>query len=327
MQKLTMQDHVCLTENILKTLAKNRIITISDFLQEDTEKISIISKLSLSELSDVRSSILSRYSAPLQNGSMWLAKSLTKRKVIPTCIESLDTALNGGIPVGAITEICSLASSGKTQLCFQVAINCAKELESSVLYIDTKGDFSAVKIQKILDLHGCNHKQMAAIMLKIKVVHIWTLEDAVQLLSKVKSETIDNLGLIIIDSLPCLMFQHLGDDNKIGLKLLNELVNNLRFISNRFEAGVICTNIQTRWLDQDVPDMDDDVTSISTKDSIVERRIRCLGKYWQHIPSVLCVIEKSESNTLENNKCNEIQMQVFKSTLPKQSKCFTFILN
>lgn len=71
---------------------------------------------------------------------------------------SLDAILNGGIPTGYLTELCGLADSGKTQLCLQLAINTVKNSENTVLYIDTKGDFSATRIQKILDACGYSHK-------------------------------------------------------------------------------------------------------------------------------------------------------------------------
>lgn len=71
---------------------------------------------------------------------------------------SLDSILHGGIPVGYITELCGLAGSGKTQLSLQLAINCARHNNNTILYIDTKGDFSAIRIQKILDANGFSHK-------------------------------------------------------------------------------------------------------------------------------------------------------------------------
>lgn len=62
---------------------------------------------------------------------------------------------------------------------------------------------------------------MAIIMSKIKVIRIWTMEELTEIFNQLKQRSIiiDNLLLIIVDSLPCLMFQHLGDNNKIGLYL------------------------------------------------------------------------------------------------------------
>lgn len=74
------------------------------------------------------------------------------------CCFSLDAATFGGIPIGYITELCGLAESGKTQLSLQIAINCVKNTEHAVLYIDTKGDFSAIRVQQILGSQNCTHK-------------------------------------------------------------------------------------------------------------------------------------------------------------------------
>lgn len=60
--------------------------------------------------------------------------------------------------MGHITEISGLADSGKTQFCLQLCINCVQSTQKTVLYIDTKGDFSSVRIQKILDNNGYAHK-------------------------------------------------------------------------------------------------------------------------------------------------------------------------
>lgn len=59
---------------------------------------------------------------------------------------------------------------------------------------------------------------MATIMCKIQVVRIWTIDEVIELFQNIKQKIvkIENLVLIIIDSLPCLMLQFLGDENKMG---------------------------------------------------------------------------------------------------------------
>ncbi|XP_045514221.1 DNA repair protein RAD51 homolog 2-like [Pieris brassicae] len=252
MEKLNSTIHSSLSTVLLKKMTKNCINTIADFLKEDVEKISIITKLEVACVLDIRDIIFKKYSAPSISGTTLRTRFLTEKSYLETGIKRLDTILNGGIPIGFLTEVCGLAGSGKSQLCMQLAINSAK-LSNSVIYIDTKGDFSAVRIQKILEAHGLSHKEMAIIMLNINIVQIFSMNDLICLLESIKTKKIvfDCLSLVILDSLPCLMFQHFGDNNKIGLKFLNIFVNLARCISNELRTCFICVNIETRWVDQE----------------------------------------------------------------------------
>ncbi|XP_045445804.1 DNA repair protein RAD51 homolog 4 [Melitaea cinxia] len=305
MNLLDLREHVYFTESILKTLKQNRIYTVFDFLQEEAEKLSTLTKLTLPQILEIRQEIFKKHSANLISGTTLFINSLT--------CKNLDETLGGGIPVGLITEICGLAGCGKTQLCMQLAINSVKESDDSVLYVDTKGDFSAIRLQKILDANGISYKEMAKIMLKIRVVRIWSMEDLIILLENIKSGVlkIENLSLIIVDSLPCLLFQHFGDDNKIGLTFLNRVVNNSRYISKEYQIGIIYVNIQTRWVDQDVSDPEEIESTATVKDNTyTEKRNRCLGKYWQTIPALLLVIEKYSDYNVENNYENCVMIKV-----------------
>lgn len=327
MQKLKYLSLTHLSESVLKRLAQNHILTIIDFLQEDVQKLSTLTKLSLSEILSVRNEIFTKFSAPLINGTTLLSRISDTRTVLSTGILSLDSLLNGGIPVGYITELCGLAGSGKTQLSLQLAVNCARQDTNTILYVDTKGDFSAIRIQKILDANGYSHKDMAELMYKIRVVHIWTMEDLLELFKSVKNETLDiaHLALIIVDSLPCLMMQFIGDENKIGLNLLNTLVNYSRFIGNKFNVGIVYINVQTRWIDNDILDMEDEqqLSSSALKEpAYIEKRNRCLGRYWQNIPAVVLLVEKLEDSPAEKDS-TQIKVTVINSNMARNvnSQC------
>lgn len=86
MQRLIAQEHSFLTENIIKTFTHNRILTLLDFLQEDVEKLSTISKLGLPQVLEIRNYILTKYSAPSINGLSLLVNRLTSREFISTRI-------------------------------------------------------------------------------------------------------------------------------------------------------------------------------------------------------------------------------------------------
>ncbi|KAJ0180340.1 hypothetical protein K1T71_003744 [Dendrolimus kikuchii] len=316
MQALEVLKISSLSETVLKSLSQNRISTLFDFLDEEITKLSAITKLDISQVLAIRNEIFAKFSAPLANGSSLLVKSIIHKNKLNTGIQSLDTILDGGFPTGYITEICGLADSGKTQLCLQISINCVKQSDSNVLYVDTKGDFSAIRIQKMLDAYGCSPKEMALIMFKIKVVHIWTMEELIDFFKHLKKETIavEKLSMIIIDSLPCLMFQHLGDDSKIGLTFLNTFVNYARYLCKELNVGVICVNIQTRWVDMDAADLDDEADTTDREHLYIEKKSRCLGKYWSHIPALVIKLDKvHDSNSSDTEQCSKVDVMVVKS--------------
>lgn len=85
MLKLKLED--LLTDNELKSLNQNRITTLLDFLQEDTEKLSILTQLTLPQILEIRNNIFKKYSAEPINGTDLYITSITKRKSIQTGIK------------------------------------------------------------------------------------------------------------------------------------------------------------------------------------------------------------------------------------------------
>lgn len=79
-QKLKNIVLIHLSENVIRSLNHNRITNILEFLQEDVNKVSAITKLSLPQILEVRNDILSKFSAPVTNGIAVLQKlNFTKR--------------------------------------------------------------------------------------------------------------------------------------------------------------------------------------------------------------------------------------------------------
>ncbi len=65
---------------------------------------------------------------------------------------ALDALLRGGIHTGMITDIYGESGSGKSQLCFTICANCAKDAVTS-LFIDTAGTFRPERIVEITGSH------------------------------------------------------------------------------------------------------------------------------------------------------------------------------
>lgn len=70
--------------------------------------------------------------------------------------------------------------------------------------------------------------------------------------------------------------------------------------------------------------VEDQTTSVSDS-GCIEKRNRGLGKYWQHIPAVLILMEKN--TVTDNNGCSMINIIVSKQNIPYISKSCQININ
>lgn len=69
----------------------------------------------------------------------------------------MDQLLNGGLLSGNIYDVCGTYASGKTQLHTKIVINWAINHDFETLVVDTKGDFSGERINRILLNRGAEY--------------------------------------------------------------------------------------------------------------------------------------------------------------------------
>ena len=62
--------------------------------------------------------------------------------------KALDALLGGGVRTGMLTDVYGPEGSGKSQLCFTLCANCARQ-GFRVLFIDTAGTFRPERISEI----------------------------------------------------------------------------------------------------------------------------------------------------------------------------------
>lgn len=120
--------------------------------------------------------------------------------VISTSSSALDKLLGGGVRVGMLTDIFGASASGKTQLCFQLCVNCAKPknkrgLNANALFIDATNTFRPERIAQIAKHEGLDDKLLD----KIYVSKVYSSADQISAIKRIPS--IANLKLTIIDSI------------------------------------------------------------------------------------------------------------------------------
>jgi len=84
-------------------------------------------------------------------------KKIVESKIqkIPTGISRLDRVLDGGIPTNALIGFGGQSATGKTEICYSLAVNCVKHLGRPFIWIETEpGVFSITRLLQIARARG-----------------------------------------------------------------------------------------------------------------------------------------------------------------------------
>jgi RecA/RadA recombinase len=148
---------------------------------------------------------------------------------ISTGSKAIDGLLGGGIRVGMITDIFGESGSGKSQLCFNLCANCAKDA-ACTLFIDTAGTFRPERIKEISGSHFA--------LKKITHIRAFTTTDQRNAIKKILEL---RPMLVVIDSLTSLFStEYSGPERHRALmKYLHELA--ILAINSR--CAVVVTNM------------------------------------------------------------------------------------
>jgi hypothetical protein len=186
---------------------------------------------------DTAASMFAALTAPLRTGS-----------------SRLDALLGGGICTHEVTEVVGRSGSGKTQLCFTLAV-IAAEAECDVVYIDTANGFSPSRVMEImrqrsLDLDAAS---LTALLSRIRVVRTFCIFEAVDVLGSIATFVDDSrqlgepapLQLVILDAVTPLVAPFLGGGDLRAYDRGQALVGHLAASLHRLAAlrvGVVVAN-------------------------------------------------------------------------------------
>ncbi|MDD5502301.1 MAG: DNA repair and recombination protein RadB [Candidatus Thermoplasmatota archaeon] len=146
----------------------------------------------------------------------------------------LDDLLGGGIESGIMTEVYGEGGSGKTNLCLQLARNCARN--SKVFYIDAEG----VSIERFKQICGKEFEELSRNVLFYKVHSPEEQEKAVA--EAIKLMRNGSAGLVVLDS--AVMHYRLTGDENDSDNTKNLLLQLRKLMGNAMEKDVpvILTN-------------------------------------------------------------------------------------
>jgi len=161
--------------------------------------------------------------------------------------QELDRILGGGVETGAITELIGEFGSGKTQICFTLAVTAQQPVEEggyggNVCVIDTEGTFMPERIMQIAEERGLDYTK---ILEGILIARAYNSEHQIILINSLP-ELVEKSGikLVIMDS----MIGHFRGEY-IGRGTLAErqqklgsCLSKLLRVAEAFNVAVVLTN-------------------------------------------------------------------------------------
>jgi DNA repair protein RadB len=156
--------------------------------------------------------------------------------------KSIDELLGGGFESGTVTQLYGEAGSGKTNICLQMAIECAIQ-EKRVIFIDSEG-FSPERFLQIVRSRE-DTGDMESIARRILIYEPQSFEHQTSCIQEIGSviEEKGDVELIILDSATLFYRLELDEERSIYLRraLANQIMQLLE-LARRHSLAVIITN-------------------------------------------------------------------------------------
>ena len=163
--------------------------------------------------------------------------------------KNIDELLGGGFESGTVTQLYGEAGSGKTNICLQMAVECARK-GKTVIFIDSEG-FSPERFLQIANANTNTNETsetVERIAQRITIYEPHSFEqqtscvDEIEELIKEK-EGESGVALVILDSATLFYRLELDEERSIYLRrvLANQIMHLLE-LARRYDLAVIITN-------------------------------------------------------------------------------------
>ncbi|XP_020713428.1 DNA repair protein RAD51 homolog 4 isoform X1 [Ceratitis capitata] len=307
MTDLRQFDGLGLSTYLMRKLQRKGILTRYELLMTSNEELINLTSLPEATILEIKQKLGEDYFPRQQS---LVANQLTHRKLYTTGIENLDSLLaRTPLKAGSVWEICGKSGAGKTQLCHTIAVNFVSQSHGTLLYIDTKCDFSGTRIMEILRCRNVPNDECGHLMQNILVERIDKAEDICPILEKVaaqpKAGNVSdgiNIKMIIIDALPAVFFTLRTETDRLkGKFLLTQLNNLIYMLAKEHQIAIIYVNLlvnieeeQQLAEDVDIPDCTElyKARAISPNPTCGANMRPALGEYWYRAPHLRLSMEQ-----------------------------------
>jgi DNA repair protein RadA len=253
-----LRDLKSISPEILEKLLSTGFLTIESLCiitpKELAEKISLERSQAEKIITEAKSLVQHQ---PMSAAD--LLKEEEKKQSITTSSEELDKLLGGGIFTGEITEISGEFATGKTQLCFQLAINVqlAPEeggLDGTVYYVDTEGTFSSTRIAQMAEAADLEPQ---TILRNIAVTRSYNSDHLMFLVMNAEKLIRErNIKLFIIDSIAShFRAEYIGDDKLVSRQQqIMHMAETLKQLLEKMDIAIVVTNQVIATIDENLFD-------------------------------------------------------------------------
>lgn len=170
-----------------------------------------------------------------------------KINYITTGSTEFDRLLGGGIEPGSITEIFGEFRTGKSQLCYTLAVTCQLDNESGggngkCLYIDTENTFRPERCVNVANRFGLDSEK---VLENISVAKAFNCDHQTNLLIQAAALLKDNkYSLLIVDSAMALYRTDFNGRGELGARQIHLAVflRTLARLADEFNIAVVITN-------------------------------------------------------------------------------------
>ncbi|KAF6739499.1 DNA repair RAD51-like protein 4 [Oryzias melastigma] len=249
-----LQEGMCpgLDGGLLRSLLAADIRTVEDLVSSDLEDVSRKCSVSYKALFSIRRVLLAQHTAFPVSGADLYEELLSSTAIISTGNPSLDKLLDSGLYTGEITELSGGPGSGKSQVCFGVAIHVSLQLKQSVIYVDTTGGLTASRLLEMLQSETSDGDEQMEALQRIHVFRLfdaYSLRDCLSALRRgglLQASGGGSVKAVIVDSVSAVISPLLGGKQNEGMSLMIQAAVALKTMAKDFSVAVLVTNHVTR---------------------------------------------------------------------------------
>ncbi|KAI4873034.1 hypothetical protein NFI96_030559 [Prochilodus magdalenae] len=275
-----------LSVDMVKSLQKEDIRTVEELVSSDSEELAQKCSLSYKALVAVRRVLLAQYTAFPVSGADLYEELLSSTSILSTGNPSLflcsvDKLLDSGLYTGEITELAGGPGTGKTQMCFSVAVNTALELKQNVLYMDTSGGICASRLLQMLQAKTTNTLEQMNALQRIRVFQAFDVFALLHCLQNLRASGLQagfagggSVKAVIVDSVSSVVSVVLGGKQTEGMSLMMQVATELKVIAKDCNVAVLVTNHVIR----------DGNSQLKAG----------LGQSWSHVPRTRILLQRTE---------------------------------